>query len=90
MDLAVLEVGMGGRLDATNVVSPLVSVVSNISLDHTEYLGRRLEEIAWEKGGIIKEWRGLYNCGEAAALAKASGRNMPHERCNAIQLWEGK
>jgi dihydrofolate synthase/folylpolyglutamate synthase len=54
VDLAILEVGMGGRLDATNVVSPLVSVVSNISLDHTEYLGRRLEEIAWEKGGIIK------------------------------------
>jgi dihydrofolate synthase / folylpolyglutamate synthase len=54
VDIAILEVGMGGRLDATNVVSPLVSVVSNISLDHTEYLGRRLEEIAWEKGGIIK------------------------------------
>ena len=54
VDLAILEVGMGGRLDATNVVSPLVSVVSNISLDHTEYLGSRLEEIAWEKGGIIK------------------------------------
>jgi len=54
VDIAILEVGMGGRLDATNVVSPLVSVVSNISLDHTEYLGRRLEEIAWEKVGIIK------------------------------------
>ncbi|MGA3208090.1 MAG: folylpolyglutamate synthase/dihydrofolate synthase family protein [Syntrophales bacterium] len=55
VDLAILEVGMGGRLDATNVVSPLVSVVSNISLDHTEYLGSRLEEITWEKGGIIKD-----------------------------------
>ena len=55
VDLAILEVGMGGRLDATNVVSPFVSVVSNICLDHTEYLGRRLEEIAWEKGGIIKD-----------------------------------
>ncbi len=55
VDLAVLEVGMGGRLDATNVASPLVSVVSNISIDHSEYLGRRLEEIAWEKGGIIKD-----------------------------------
>jgi dihydrofolate synthase/folylpolyglutamate synthase len=54
VDLAVLEVGMGGRLDATNVASPLVSVVSNISIDHSEYLGKRLEEIAWEKGGIIK------------------------------------
>ncbi len=55
VDLAVLEVGMGGRLDATNVASPLVSVVSNISIDHSEYLGRRLEEIAGEKGGIIKD-----------------------------------
>jgi dihydrofolate synthase / folylpolyglutamate synthase len=55
VDLAVLEVGMGGRLDATNVASPLVCVVSNISIDHPEYLGKRLKEIAWEKGGIIKE-----------------------------------
>jgi dihydrofolate synthase / folylpolyglutamate synthase len=55
VDLAVLEVGMGGRLDATNVVTPLASVVSNISLDHREYLGNRLEKIAWEKGGIIKD-----------------------------------
>ncbi len=55
VDIAVLEVGMGGRLDATNVVTPLVSVISNISLDHREYLGKRLEEIAREKAGIIKE-----------------------------------
>jgi dihydrofolate synthase/folylpolyglutamate synthase len=54
VDIAVLEVGMGGRLDATNVVSPLISVISNISLEHCEYLGNRLEDIAWEKGGIIK------------------------------------
>ena len=54
VDIAILEVGMGGRLDATNVVSPLVSVVSNVSLDHTEYLGKRLEDIALEKSGIIK------------------------------------
>lgn len=54
IDIAVLEVGMGGRLDATNVVAPLVSVITNISLEHQEYLGRRLEDIAREKGGIIK------------------------------------
>jgi dihydrofolate synthase/folylpolyglutamate synthase len=54
VDISVLEVGMGGRLDATNVVSPLISVISNISLEHCEYLGNRLEDIAWEKGGIIK------------------------------------
>ncbi len=54
VDLAVLEVGLGGRLDATNVVNPEVAVISNISLEHRAYLGRRLTDIAREKGGIIK------------------------------------
>ncbi|MBN2124416.1 MAG: bifunctional folylpolyglutamate synthase/dihydrofolate synthase [Deltaproteobacteria bacterium] len=54
-DVAIMEVGMGGRLDATNVISPLVSVITNISLEHQEYLGRRLVDIAGEKAGIIKE-----------------------------------
>jgi len=54
VDIAVLEVGMGGRLDATNVTRPVVSVISNISLDHGDYLGRRIEQIAREKVGIIK------------------------------------
>ena len=54
VDIAVLEVGMGGRLDATNVVVPQVSVVTNVSLEHTAYLGKSLQAIAGEKGGIIK------------------------------------
>jgi dihydrofolate synthase/folylpolyglutamate synthase len=54
VDFAVLEVGMGGRLDATNVVQPLVSVITNVSLEHTEVLGGTVLEIAREKGGIIK------------------------------------
>lgn len=54
VDIAVLEVGMGGRLDATNVVKPLVSVISNISYDHQMYLGDSLDAIAREKAGIIK------------------------------------
>ena len=54
VDFAVLEVGMGGRLDATNVVQPLVSVITNVSLEHTEVLGNTVLEIAREKGGIIK------------------------------------
>jgi dihydrofolate synthase / folylpolyglutamate synthase len=53
-DLAIMEVGMGGRLDATNVIRPMVSVITNISLDHQAYLGRRVLEIAGEKAGIIK------------------------------------
>ncbi|MCH8923714.1 MAG: bifunctional folylpolyglutamate synthase/dihydrofolate synthase [Planctomycetes bacterium] len=54
VDAAVLEVGMGGRLDSTNVCHPLVSVITSISLDHTEQLGTTLAEIAREKAGIIK------------------------------------
>lgn len=54
VDLAVMEVGLGGRLDSTNVCRPLVSVITTISRDHTHILGTRLEEIAAEKAGIIK------------------------------------
>lgn len=54
VDLAVIEVGMGGRLDATNIITPLLSVITSIDLEHTQYLGTTLEEIAREKGGIIK------------------------------------
>jgi len=55
VDFAVLEVGMGGRLDATNVVEPLVSVITNISLEHTKVLGDTVLKIAREKAGIIKQ-----------------------------------
>jgi dihydrofolate synthase / folylpolyglutamate synthase len=54
-DIAVIEVGMGGRLDATNIITPGVSVITNISFDHKEFLGRTLGEIAFEKAGIIKK-----------------------------------
>jgi dihydrofolate synthase/folylpolyglutamate synthase len=55
VDIAVLEVGMGGRLDATNVVDPLISVIADISLDHQKFLGDTITEIAREKAGIIRE-----------------------------------
>jgi dihydrofolate synthase / folylpolyglutamate synthase len=54
-DIAIMEVGMGGRLDATNVIMPLVCGITNISLEHQEFLGNRLVSIAKEKGGIIKK-----------------------------------
>lgn len=54
VDVAVIEVGMGGRLDSTNIITPLVSVITNIGLDHTQFLGTTLEAIAGEKAGIIK------------------------------------
>ena len=53
-DIAVIEVGLGGRFDSTNVCSPLVSVITNVGLDHTAQLGKTLEEIAYQKAGIIK------------------------------------
>jgi len=55
VDLAILEVGLGGRLDATNVITPMVSVITNVSMDHEMYLGNTLAEIAGEKAGVIKE-----------------------------------
>ena len=54
VDIAVVEVGLGGRLDSTNVLTPILSVITNIGLDHTEFLGNTLTKIAREKAGIIK------------------------------------
>lgn len=54
VEVAVLETGLGGRLDATNIVSPVVSIVTSIGLEHTEILGDTIPEIAWEKAGIFK------------------------------------
>jgi dihydrofolate synthase/folylpolyglutamate synthase len=54
VDLAVMEVGLGGRLDATNIIRPLITVITNISLEHQDHLGKTLEKIAREKAGIIK------------------------------------
>lgn len=54
VDIAVIEVGLGGRLDCTNIITPILSIITNISFDHTQFLGNTLEEIAREKAGIIK------------------------------------
>ena len=55
VDYAVIEVGMGGRLDSTNIITPILSIITNISLDHTQFLGDTVEKIAFEKAGIIKK-----------------------------------
>jgi len=55
VDIAIIETGLGGRLDSTNIIKPLVSVITNIGFDHTSLLGNTIEEIAAEKAGIIKE-----------------------------------
>ena len=54
IDIAVIETGLGGRLDCTNIINPIVSIITNISFDHTGFLGDTLEKIAFEKAGIIK------------------------------------
>ena len=63
VDFAVIETGMGGRFDSTNVITPLVSIITNIDIDHSEYLGETLEKIAFEKAGIIKNNTPIV-CGE--------------------------
>ncbi|MDB4972574.1 MAG: Dihydrofolate synthase [Myxococcaceae bacterium] len=69
-DIVVLEVGLGGRLDATNVVQPLVSVITSIALDHTALLGSTLSEIAREKAGIIKARRPVVVGARGAAVRR--------------------
>lgn len=79
VDLAVMEVGMGGRLDATNITTPLISVITMIDYDHTEYLGKTLAEIASEKAGIIRE-SGLV----IVSRQKREARNAILEACQRL------
>ena len=79
VDIAVIEVGMGGRLDATNIISPEISIITNIGYDHTEFLGNSLSKIANEKAGIIKKnipvLIGEYNH-ETAPVFKRKARDL--------------
>ncbi len=79
VDLALLEVGMGGRLDATNVVTPLVSVITNVSMDHEQYLGETLEQVAKEKAGIIKPGVPV-----VSGVADDIGRTVIESRCDQL------
>ena len=78
-DISVIEVGMGGRLDATNIVTPEVSIITSISLDHCEFLGGELENIAMEKAGIIKPGRPVV-IGRMPAAAERVIREITAER----------
>ncbi|MBN1628056.1 MAG: bifunctional folylpolyglutamate synthase/dihydrofolate synthase, partial [Deltaproteobacteria bacterium] len=77
-DIAIMEVGMGGRLDATNVIRPLLSIITNISLEHQAFLGERLIDIAGEKAGIIKRGVEL-----VTAATQPSVLNLFKEICEA-------
>lgn len=79
LDVAVVEVGMGGRYDATNILRPLLSVITNVDLDHQEYLGGDLRQIALEKAGIIKD-RGRVISGAVHSEASEVIRRIAEER----------
>jgi len=82
VDIAIIEVGLGGRLDSTNIITPEIAVITNIGLDHTQFLGDTLPEIAFEKAGIIKNNIPVVIGEKQAAVApvflkKASEMNAP-------------
>ena len=83
VDVAVIEVGLGGRLDSTNIIRPLLSVITNISLDHTSLLGSTLVEIAGEKGGIIKKGIPVV-IGEAEGDVKKTFLNIAAEKDSPV------
>jgi dihydrofolate synthase/folylpolyglutamate synthase len=89
VDVAVLEVGMGGRFDATNVVRPLVSVITTIARDHEEHLGSTLEKIAFEKAGIVKP-RVPAVCGVSGGPALRVIRRAARERGTVLTEVFGK
>ena len=85
VDIAVIEVGLGGRLDSTNVITPAVSVITNISLDHTNLLGNTVEEIAMEKAGIIKAHIPVV-IGYASSITRPLFSRVADERITSIQF----
>jgi dihydrofolate synthase / folylpolyglutamate synthase len=85
VDIAVVEVGLGGRLDATNVLTPEVSVITSLSLDHTQLLGDTLSQIAYEKGGIIKPGVPVVSSPQADEALKTLKR-LAHERQSPLTV----
>lgn len=83
VDIAVIETGLGGRLDATNVIDPLVSVITSISLDHTDILGNSIEEIAREKAGIIKSGTPLV-IGDLPDVARGEILNIAEQKGSSV------
>lgn len=86
VDLAVVEVGLGGRFDATNTVSSLVSVITNIDYDHQTFLGRKIEQIAYEKAGIIKPNVPVVTAAARPAALKVIQRECRHHRAPLYRL----
>lgn len=86
VEVLVAEVGLGGRLDATNVLLPEVSVITSLSLDHTYLLGNTLAEIAYEKGGIIKPGRPVVSAPQQAEASQVIARISQERQSPLIQV----
>jgi dihydrofolate synthase/folylpolyglutamate synthase len=87
-DVMVIETGIGGRLDSTNVVDPLVSVITSIELEHTEFLGETIEDIAREKAGIIKQGRPLVLLDQGAEALEIFKKGVAEKNSPFIYLPE--
>jgi len=79
VDIAIIETGLGGRLDSTNIISPILSIITNIGFDHTNLLGNTLEEIAFEKAGIIKK-------NTPVVIGQTSKETLPIFKEKAIEM----
>jgi len=88
VDIAVLEVGMGGRLDATNIVEPLLSIITDIALDHMEWLGDTIGKIAYEKAGIVHQNGVLLTLPQHPEANEAIGRVAMERNARAVNAAE--
>ncbi len=86
VDFVVLEVGLGGRVDSTNVVTPLISVITNVGMDHMNYLGNTLKEIAREKAGIIKRGKKVITASCDAEVLKVLQEECRRKYTDLIQV----
>ena len=89
VDIAVIEVGLGGRLDATNVVTPVAAAITSIAFDHEQYLGRSLREIAAEKAGIIKSGVPVVVGDVTADAGEAIARVARERGAPLVRAWDG-
>jgi len=84
-DICIIETGLGGRLDATNIITPILSIITNISLDHTDLLGETISEIAFEKAGIIKQNKPVI-IGEASSESLKVFEKVASERNSDLHI----
>ncbi|HSJ36814.1 MAG TPA: folylpolyglutamate synthase/dihydrofolate synthase family protein [Planococcus sp. (in: firmicutes)] len=92
-DYVIIEAGMGGRFDSTNIINPLLSVIPSISLEHTNFLGGTIEEIAWHKAGIIKKGKpiAIGDLPDAAEkVIRTIAEEMDSEIVGSKELYEGR